>query len=176
VAEKLGKSDPVAYARREVMRSAAHGQAWREHAAAAPVRKAARVFISYAQQDRSVARALAAFLVGEGIECWWDREIQSGEDFTCAIETALVASDAVVVIWSEVSVGKEYVRNEATYARNRGKLITVHVPGFDKEKIPIGFILRQSECVADRVRLIEALGRFEIYPRAQITTRRKRAT
>jgi hypothetical protein len=176
VAEKLGKSDPAAHARREVIRSAAHGQAWREHAAAVPVRKTARVFISYAQQDRPVARALAAFLSGEGIECWWDREIVSGEDFTCAIETALVASDAVVVIWSEASVGKEYVRNEATYARNRGKLITVHVPGFDKEKIPIGFILRQSESLTDRVRLFEALARFDIHPRAQITSRRRRAT
>jgi hypothetical protein len=165
---KLGKTGSAAHARRDALRTAAHGQAWRQGSAAVPVRKAAPVFISYAQEDRPVARSLATFLAGQGIASWWDREILSGEDFTCAIETALGASDAAIVIWSDISVAKEYVRNEATYARNRGKLITVHVPGFDKERIPIGFLLRQSECVAERERLIEALGRFGIHPHARV--------
>jgi hypothetical protein len=165
VVVKLGKTGSAANARREALRSAAHGRAWRQ--GAAPNSMAATVFISYAQEDRPVARALATFLASQGIASWWDREILSGEDFTCAIEAALAASNAAIVIWSDISVAKEYVRNEATYARNRGKLITVHVPGFDKERIPIGFLLRQSECVADRERLINALGRFGIHPRAR---------
>ena len=153
--------------RRDAMRSAAHGLA---RAPRAPSDGALRddwapVFISYAQRDRAIVRALAGFLSERGIKSWWDREILSGEDFTCAIETALRAARAVIVLWSNASVTKEYVRNEATYARDQGKLITVHVAEFDKNRIPIGFILRQSECVDDRARLIEALARFSIRPR-----------
>src|SRR5262249_10500718 len=119
-----------ARARRDAMRSAAHGPAWTARALAARDR-GAMVFISYAQHDRAVARALAGFLAEQGIAAWWDRDILSGEDFTCAIERALRAARATIVIWSDSSVSKEYVRNEATYARDADKLITVHVPAFD---------------------------------------------
>jgi hypothetical protein len=154
----------TALARRNAMRSAAHGLAsWRGRLQEA---QAAQVFISYAQHDRAIAQSLAAFLAEKGIASWWDREILSGEDFTCAIETALRAAQAAIVIWSDASISKEYVRNEATYARNQDKLVTVHVPAFDKEKIPIGFMLRQTECVDDRQRLLQALGRFGIHSRA----------
>jgi TIR domain len=172
VESKQDNAKSTALARRNAMRLAAHGLAWAAaevgNAPRDPLQdaKAAQVFISYSQDERAIAQSLAAFLAQNGIASWWDREILSGEDFTCAIETALRAAVAAIVIWSDTSVSKEYVRNEATYARNRGKLITVHVPAFDKEKIPIGFILRQSECVEDRPRLMQALARFGIVPRA----------
>jgi len=122
------------------------------------------VFISYSQDDRATAGVLAQFLAARGIEAWWDREILSGQDFARSIEEALRAARAAIVIWSDSAVRKEYVLNEATYARNHDKLITVHVAKFDTDKIPLGFILRQSECVDDRARLIQALARFGIRP------------
>ena len=71
------------------------------------------------------------------------------------------------MIWSATAVSKEYVRNEATYARNTDKLITVHVAGFDENLIPVGFILRQSEDVHDRERLLQSLARFGVHPRTR---------
>jgi hypothetical protein len=169
VERKQDNTKCTALARRDAMRSAAHGLTAREagrHSFITPADKPTpQVFISYSQHDRAVAQALASFLADRGIECWWDREILSGEDFACAIETALRAAQAVIVIWSDTAVVKEYVRNEATYARNQDKLITLHLREFDKDRIPIGFILRQSECVENRTRLIQSLARFGIHPR-----------
>lgn len=179
MAEKHDNAKSAAIARRDAMREAARSSApaartspQRSGVAWEPARKP-QVFIAYSQHDRAVAEALASYLEGVGIEAWSDRKIKSGQNFSLAIETALELVQAVIVIWSDTAVKSEFVLNEANFALDPDKLITVHVQGFDKRKIPIGFRLRQSEGVEDRERLIQSLGRFGVHPDA--APARKRA-
>jgi hypothetical protein len=60
---------------------------------------APRVFLSYPQQEISVAKEIASALRKAGAKVWVDREnIQPGQDWKKAIETALADSDAIVTL------------------------------------------------------------------------------
>jgi len=174
-----GKSElqTGALRRRSAMLDAAHrsphlaGRAG-ERADAEPAserRSHPHVFISYSHKDCGVAERLAGDLRALGIPVWWDDEIRSGENFSEAIQAALEAAKAVIVIWSQASVRSEQVRNEATFARDRNTLITTHVAAFDSTEVPWDFGQRQCECVEDRARLLRSLERFDIRPRAQVS-------
>ena len=126
----------------------------------------ADVVVSYSRRDSAIAEPLIADLRAQGINVWWDRELYSGEDLHDAIAAALEAAKAVIVIWSDTSVASMWVRDEARRAAKKSKLITAHVPGFDLEKIPLGFGERHSAEVADRNQLIRALRRYHVLPRA----------
>src|SRR5262245_11021275 len=89
------------------------------------------VFISYARYDRVAAAALAEDLRKWGVEVWWDDDLYGGDDFHDAIRSAIDASKATIVIWSTAAVASRWVRGEADYADSLGKLIPLHVPGFD---------------------------------------------
>jgi hypothetical protein len=124
----------------------------------------ADVVVSYSRRDSALAEPLIAYLRGEGINVWWDRELYSGEDLHDAIVAALDASKAVIVIWSDAAAASMWVRDEARRAAKKSKLITAHVPGFDLEKIPLGFGERRCDCVEDRAQIVRALRRFGIQP------------
>jgi hypothetical protein len=119
----------------------------------------ASVFISYSRTDRAIAKDLAEYLRAEGVSVWWDREIYPGDDFNDAIVKALDEAQWVIVIWSEVSARSPWVRDEARRAARQKKLITLHVPGFDPDMIPLGLGEHHSESIEDREQLIGALGR-----------------
>ena len=80
------------------------------------------VFISYAHDDRAVARRVADALAAEGLAVWWDDSLRSGEAYDEVIEQALRDSRAVVVLWSKKSVASRWVRAEATLADRCGTL------------------------------------------------------
>jgi TIR domain len=124
----------------------------------------ADVVVSYARRDSAMAEPLIMHLRAQGINVWWDRELYSGEDLHDAIVAALDAAKAVIVIWSETAAASMWVRDEARRAARKSKLITAHVPGFDLEKIPLGFGERRCDNIEDRTQLIRALGRFGIQP------------
>jgi len=105
----------------------------------------ADVFLSYAREDRAAALALARALEGRGWSVWWDREIHPGESFDQAIERELAAAGAVVVLWSERSVGSEWVKNEAAEAAERGVLVPALL---DTTKLPLEFRRRQAADLA----------------------------
>lgn len=76
-----------------------------------------QVFISYRRQDLPFATALYDALAEAGYRPWLDlNDIQSGEPFQAAIDTALHEAERVVVIaspWSVgVTFGSQYVLNE----------------------------------------------------------------
>jgi len=62
------------------------------------------IFLSYARQDRGVARMFAEALSDEGFNVWWDASLHSGETFDEVIEQRLREAKAVVVLWSPRSV------------------------------------------------------------------------
>ena len=102
----------------------------------------ARVFLSYDRDDRAHARPIAQALEKAGHDVWWDQHISGGSQFTREIETALKASDVVVVLWSQRSVESLWVRDEAANGRDRGRLVPVSLDGTEP---PLGF--RQLQTV-----------------------------
>lgn len=88
---------------------------------------------------------LAGALERLGWSVWWDREIVAGESFDQAIERELAAARAVVVLWSAVAVGSEWVKNEAADAAARGLLVPAVLDG---ATLPLEFRRRQAANLA----------------------------
>ena len=106
------------------------------------------VFISYAHEDRSYAKKMAAVLEAEGWPVWWDHEIHAGEAWRREITKALKAAGCVIVLWSEHVVGSdsvegsEFVMDEASRAKDRGILLPARI---ENVEIPVGFGTIQTE-------------------------------
>jgi TolB-like protein len=101
----------------------------------------ATVFLSYAREDSSHVRPLVSALDRSGHIVWWDEHVPGGEQFTQAIQEALDKAEAVVVVWSKTSVQSAWVRDEAAYARDSGRLVPVTLDG---TLPPLGFREYQS--------------------------------
>lgn len=101
----------------------------------------ANVFISYKRQDSASAERIAAALRNQGLSVWWDDQITARESWDATIEKEIEAAAAVVVLWTARSVGSDWVRTEAHYAAQRGKLVPVRL---EDCTIPIAFLLRQT--------------------------------
>lgn len=95
-----------------------------------------RVFVSYARLDRPRIQPLIAALEDSGLAVWWDARIDGGALFAKTIAAALEASDAVIVVWSKLSIESNWVLDEAMYGRDRRRLIPV---SFDGSESPLGF-------------------------------------
>lgn len=85
------------------------------------------IFISYKREDQTEARALAESLEQVGWTVWWDPQLRAGERFDEVIERELTNAKCVIVIWSRRAVQSQYVKDEATYALERNKLIPVAI-------------------------------------------------
>lgn len=99
-------------------------------------RKPARVFLSYSREDQARAEAVVAVLAQAGFEVWWDGLLVGGAAYANAIEEALEAAVAVIVLWSRASIGSDWVRDEAARGRDRGCLVPVSLDGSEP---PLGF-------------------------------------
>jgi TolB-like protein/Flp pilus assembly protein TadD len=98
--------------------------------------KAATVFLSYARADQKRAKPVIDALEQAGIKVWWDGLLEGGENFLPTTEAALESADAVVVLWSKVSVESHWVRDEATRGRDRNCLVPLSIDG---SQPPLGF-------------------------------------
>lgn len=94
------------------------------------------IFLSYAHADKTRAQRLAAALEEAGYTVWWDALIEGGSRFASSIDEALEAADAVIVLWSKNSIESDWVRDEATQARDRRRLVPVSL---DNCRPPMGF-------------------------------------
>jgi formylglycine-generating enzyme required for sulfatase activity len=101
----------------------------------------ADAFISYKREDAEIANLVVTGLREGGISVWWDDGITSRQAWDTEIEEAISAASTVVVLWSPRSVGSEWVRTEAHYGKDRGKLVPVLV---EPCTIPIAFTLTQT--------------------------------
>jgi hypothetical protein len=79
------------------------------------------VFISYSQPDHDVAHELVSRVEAHGIECWIaPRDVQGGMDRVAEIVNAIVASKAMVLIFSASANSSPQVRREVGLAVDRG--------------------------------------------------------
>ncbi|MBV9994752.1 MAG: toll/interleukin-1 receptor domain-containing protein [Caulobacteraceae bacterium] len=96
------------------------------------------VFVSYAHEDAAVADALAVALAADGWSVWIDRTgLAEGTQFDEEIEAAIGQATVVIVLWSEASVKSRWVRAEAAFALDRGKLVPVVI---DQALPPLQFL------------------------------------
>jgi hypothetical protein len=102
----------------------------------------AKLFLSYSRKDEEKARCFTDWLEREGHDVWRDEDdIGGGASFSVEIEKALKDCDAVLVLWSADSVQSAWVRDEAGYGRDAGKLIPFSL---DETGPPLGFRQFQS--------------------------------
>lgn len=83
-----------------------------------------RLFCAYAHKDRSVRDDLHAFLDAKGVcldaDFWYDRRIQSGENFNHAIADALERADVFLFLLSDAFLESKYINTvEAERAISR---------------------------------------------------------
>ena len=102
----------------------------------------AKLFLSYSRKDAAKAQRFCEWLEREGHDVWRDDDdISGGASFSSEIEKALEECDAVLVLWSADSVGSAWVRDEAGFGRDAGKLIPFSLDGTAP---PLGFRQFQS--------------------------------
>ena len=87
------------------------------------------MFISYARSDEAIARRLAKALQSSDLDVWWDADLPAHRDYSEVIERNLADAKAVVVLWSKSAAASQWVRAEADFARNAGKLVQAQVDG-----------------------------------------------
>ena len=86
-----------------------------------------RVFVSYSSADRSQIRPIVDFLKAEGIEVWWDRDLEASQNWGTIIERELAQADRVLgFLTPNVLQSKtDYVFVEFRQARLQNKLEAV---------------------------------------------------
>ncbi len=89
-----------------------------------------------------MARLVEA-LEAEGLDLWWDVQIEGGADWRHRIQERLEAAGCVIVVWSALSAGLEgrFVQDEASRASRRGVLLPVMI---DRVEPPLGFGQHQT--------------------------------
>jgi formylglycine-generating enzyme required for sulfatase activity len=93
------------------------------------------IFISYKREEHAEAEKLAKALESQGWSVWWDPKLRAGERYDDVIGLALKNARCVIVLWSELSVESEYVRDEAAYALKYKKIVPVAL----KENLDLPF-------------------------------------
>jgi hypothetical protein len=78
---------------------------------------AREVFISHANKDGEIARAVCRKLESAGVKCWFaPRDIAAGEDWTKAIRNAIEASRVMVLVFSENANAAPHIEREIANA------------------------------------------------------------
>jgi hypothetical protein len=96
----------------------------------------ADIFISYSSEDKSIVKQIAGLLEKKGWTVWWDRQIPIGQKYDTVIENELHQASCVLVIWTQRSINSEWVKNEASEAAQKGKLVPVVL---EQVNLPLAF-------------------------------------
>jgi hypothetical protein len=94
------------------------------------------IFISYSHKDSEFVRDLIQPLEAEGFSVWWDHSIPPGKTWDDVIARGIREAKACLVVWSANSVASDWVKEEATLAKEAGKFLPILV-GVDQP--PMGF-------------------------------------
>ncbi len=110
--------------------------------AATPVKpelRQADVFLSYSSKDGARIENLDGELTSKHFSVWFDRGLIAGQPYRDVLQKRIETVKAVVVLWTENSVGSKWVRAEADLADKYGKLICLRDPKLDPGRIPMPF-------------------------------------
>jgi hypothetical protein len=94
------------------------------------------VFISYSHKDTDFVRDLVRPLEAEGFSVWWDHTIPPGKSWDDVIARGIREAKACIIVWSPDSVISDWVKEEATLAKEGGKYLPIQI-GVDQP--PMGF-------------------------------------
>ncbi len=84
------------------------------------------IFLSYRRADQELARDLVAALEARGVGVWWDQKIDGGVDWRDAIVENLIASDMLVILFSNECNESKQLKKELALADD-----------LDKDVIPV---------------------------------------
>ncbi|MGH3810845.1 MAG: TIR domain-containing protein [Pseudonocardiaceae bacterium] len=128
----------------------------------------ARVFISYASEDRALAGEVHQWLIDDGHEVFWDHDLHNGmvvgEQWQQQIHERLQWADTVVCVVTSAYLASTWCATEVGIAQSRGSrlLPLLAEPGV---KHPVLESLQHADYVSDpvaaRVALTAALRRLE---------------
>jgi len=128
----------------------------------------ARVFVSYASQDRQCAAQLYQWLVAEGHEVFLDRDpgmgIAVGEDWDKRLHERLRWADAVVCVVTSAAVASTWCTAEISIALSRGSRVlpVLAEPGVSHPLLPCAQHADLTvDAAAGRAALVGALRRVE---------------
>ena len=82
------------------------------------------VFISYKREERDAVQIIAATLGDLKLEVWFDQRLTVGGSFDEEIARALKEAKAVLTCWTPAAIASEWVRAEASMAREGDRLVT----------------------------------------------------
>jgi uncharacterized protein YjbI with pentapeptide repeats len=74
------------------------------------------VFISYKREEALIAKRVREALIEEGFNVWWDEDLQCGQAWAEKLDEAVMDAACIIVLWSKLSVGSQWVRHEASQA------------------------------------------------------------
>src|ERR1700733_6885830 len=93
------------------------------------------IFISYAKEDRPVAKRLAAKLREDSWDVFWDRRIEPGAEWNEEIQRALHDARCVLVLWSAASGKSFWVRGEAADSCERDSYVPVLIDDTEQPRL-----------------------------------------
>jgi hypothetical protein len=117
----------------------------------------AEVFLSYSSKDGEAAKALFSELRRKRISVWYDAGLAAGQAFRDELRRRIEAAKAVVVLWTENSIGSKWVCSEASLADSHGKLVCLHDPKLDPNCAPLPFAEVHMTKLGDMPNLLKAL-------------------
>lgn len=107
-----------------------------------------KVFLSYVQSDREVAKELAGLLEKAGHDVWFaDDALFPGENWASQIGKALKESEAMVVLLSPLAMKSDWVRQEIEFALGASQFQGRLIPVMVKSTADIPWILKKLPIV-----------------------------
>jgi len=105
-----------------------------------------QIFISYSRNDSEIAEDLVHRLRRSSFRAWRDKsDIKAGSNWQNAIETAIEASSAMIVIVTSASLASEWVQREYTAALNAGiQVIPYLCEGVTPDALPLALQLQSA--------------------------------
>ncbi|NDJ52277.1 MAG: TIR domain-containing protein [Chloroflexi bacterium] len=82
-----------------------------------------QIFVSYSRQDADYVQRLKTFLESNGLQVWFDEQIEQGDQWFNEIHAAIQNSPAVIVVMSPEAEASEWVHKEILLAKRYGKAI-----------------------------------------------------
>lgn len=93
------------------------------------------IFISYARNNKAIAKRLIKSLEVEGFDIYWDEQIEAGAEWTEELLRALKDARCVIVLWSNDSRKSIWVQGEAADAYRRDVYLPVLIEDIGSPKL-----------------------------------------